>query len=197
MIQINVLPHEFRRGTLQQTVQANRALLTFAGIAFLGLTLLFYVQYLVGTQAERTLEKRWEAVQEQVERLVQMKSEIEGGIQRERDFLENRALSVFPTTAILDNISLSIPDSVWLVELKATRGGEDNTLLLKGYALPTQGPSSIHDIEMYLKALKEKFPKDTNVILTTTRQQQEKTEVTLFTAILRWGKLAQRPMQPG
>jgi hypothetical protein len=83
-------------------------------------------------------------------------------------------------------MSQFLPNSVWLVELKITRETKGTSLMLKGVALPLGTQSSVEIIEKYLRDMKGAFPVNTDLVLTTSRQQKEKRELTLFTAIFHW-----------
>ena len=120
------------------------------------------------------------------ETIASLKSKIEEGSKKEKEFLEHHITSPFPTTSILTAVSELLPDSIWLVELKVSREAKENTFLLKGLSLPSPHYSSIQDIEKYLREIKERFPPATQLILTTSRQVKENQELTLFTAIFKW-----------
>ncbi len=190
MILINLLPPEFRKQKLRSPLgplpESSRRLILIGGIFFVGLTLVFYTQYLFSLKTLGGLKKRWPVLQQEVQRINQIREDIEKGSKREKEFLENYVTSSFPTTNILTGVSKLLPDSMWLVELKLSRQPDANTFLLKGLAVPPKGRSSIQEIEEYLRALKDKFPKSTSLILTTSRQQKEGMELTLFTAVFKW-----------
>lgn len=187
MILINLLPPEFRKAEpTQSQVWRNPWLLKGAGLSFLALTFFFYVQYLFNVQTLKKLQTRWPTIHAEAQRVSQIKTEIEGGIKSEENFLEHYVSSPFHTTQILSAVSELLPDSMWLVELKVSRKPEKNSILLKGLSHASGRHSSIQEIEKYLRDLKEKLPSDTRLVLTTSRQQKEKMELTLFTADFEW-----------
>lgn len=187
MIQINLLPKEFRRERtspilLIQQKKHGRIL----GFVFLLLTLLFYIQYHMNLGKLRALREEWASLQGDVGRVTGLKNQIDSGGKKEKQFLEDYVTSPFPATAILSAVSTFLPDSIWLVELKISRRPNENTFLVKGFSLPKQKHSGIQDIEAYLRALKEGFPPETDLLLTTSRQVKEEMELTLFTAVFKW-----------
>ena len=113
---------------------------------------------------------------------------MESGSKAERQFLENYVISPFPNTLILSALSELLPDPLWLVELKIVRQPKSNLLLIKGVSQSMREESSVQTIEEYLRALKEKFPANTDLVLTTSRQREGTTELTLFTAVFKWVK---------
>lgn len=187
MILINLLPPHLRRAkTKGYSLKIDPRVLIAGGIFFVGLTLIFYLQYLLSLRTLKKLQTEWPVVQLKMQKVTQLQSEIEGGSKKEKEFIEGYVLPSFRTTSILSAVSELIPNSIWLIELKLTREGKENSFLLKGLSFATQRNSSIETIEKYLRDLKEKFPPDTRLMLTTSRQQREKAELTLFTAVFKW-----------
>ncbi len=187
MILVNLLPPEFRKQTTRLGgTWPSQSLLKILGAGFLALTLFFYVQYLFEIREFKKLNKEWMGLQEEVRRVDQIKTDMESGSKGERTFLERYIASSFRTTAILSSVSQLIPDSIWLVEVKILRQPKENTLLLKGVSVPSREKSSVQAIEKYLKDLKEKFPSGAELVLTTSRQQKDRSELTLFTAVFKW-----------
>lgn len=187
MILVNLLPSEFRKQTSRFGIpRPNQKFLKIGGVVFLSLTVFFYMQYLFELRTFKGLETEWFGIQQEVRHADQVKAEMEAGGKGERAFLEHYVLSPFQTTSILSAVSQLIPDSIWLVELKVLRQAKENTLLLKGVSLPSRDKSSVQEIERYLRDLKEKFPPGAELILTTSRQQKDRSELTLFTAVFKW-----------
>lgn len=187
MILINLLPGEFRE---REPAYARTGLkpvhLRLAGAIFLGLTLILYVHYLISLKTLSGLKSGWASIYQDVQRVTQIRTGMDGGVRVESKFLKDYIRVSFPTTRILSAVSESLPDTVWLIELKVTRTPKENSLLLKGLSHPSRGHSSIHEIEKYLRELKNGFPPGTDLMLTTSRQQRDQTELTLFTAVFKW-----------
>lgn len=187
MILINLLPPELRKKRYSQlAVLRDRRFILVVSAVFSFLTLLFYLQYQIDLGNLRVLRDKWQLIEKDVQRVAELKKTMEEGSTKERVFLEQHVTTPFPVTAILSAVSVFLPDSIWLVELKITRKPAENSLLLKGLSLPNVRRSSIQDIEKYLRDLKEKFPPGTELILTTSRQVKDSRELTLFTAVFKW-----------
>lgn len=153
---------------------------------FVVLTLFFYTKYLAGVHQVKKLRGESTTIRQQALRADQIRTQMEGGVKAERIFLEQYVASPFLVTTALNAVSRSLPGSIWLVELKVTRESKRTSLLIKGVALPSGEQSSVEEIGKYLKDLKAAFPANTELILTTSRQQREKAELTLFTAVFNW-----------
>lgn len=187
MILINLLPLEFRKQAVRGGVPWLRGRPgKILGILFLVLTGIFYVQYLLAVTGLRELQSEWAVLQQEVLRVAQIRKELEGGVKGEKDFLTKYAVSSFPVTTLLNALSELLPDSTWLVELKISRDSQQNTFLLKGLSRASPRNSSLEDVERYVRDLKERFPAGTNLLLTTSRQQKDGFELTLFTAVFTW-----------
>lgn len=187
MILINLLPAEFRKGTLGESRFLR--LLQWAklgGILFLILTLALYAHHIFVSRALAKLQTQWQQLESDVMRIQQMRDEMNQGSKAQKDFLEKYVVAPFRATSILTYISEFLPDSIWLVELKILRQPLQGTLFLKGLSLPSGERSSVQQIEKYLGDLKAKFPEDTVLVLTTSRQQKEKAELTFFMAAFKW-----------
>lgn len=187
MILINLLPLEFRKQAARRGIPWLRGKPgQIVGIIFLGLTAIFYLQYLFGAQSVRSLQSQWLGLQKEVQRVGQIRKEIESGVKGEKDFLAQYAVSSFPLTSILNAVNALLPDSIWLIELRVSQESQESTLLLKGLSRASPRNSSLEDVEKYVRDLKERFPPGTNLLLTTSRQQKDSFELTLFTAVFSW-----------
>lgn len=187
MILINLLPGEFRKEEQAYSRTGLKpAHLKLAGAIFLGLSLILYFHYLISLRTLSGLKRGWAAIYQDVQRVTQIRTQMDGGIKVESNFLKDHISVAFPTTRILSVASEYLPDTMWLIELKITRTSKENTLLLKGLSHPTREHSSIYGIEKYLRDLKNVFPPGTDLMLTTSRQQRNKMELTLFTAVFKW-----------
>jgi len=187
MILVNLVPPELRKGKQAPWRRLyGKKVSRLGGGFFLLLTLIFYVQYQLGRMSLGRLETQWISLQKDVQRVAELKTSIEGGGKKEKEFLERYVTSPFPATAILSATSIFLPDSIWLVELKISRQPNESTFFLKGFSLPSPNRSGIQDIEKYLRDVKGGFPPKTELVLTTSRQVKEDRELTLFTAIFKW-----------
>ena len=79
------------------------------------------------------------------------------------------------------------PPKGWLTEFKAEREGGGCRLTLKGVVLASRTQTGIEQIEEYFQKLRTKLPPQTSVALTTSKNVKEKTEGTIFAALLEWG----------
>ena len=154
---------------------------------FLAVTMTFYVQYLLAFKSIKDLRNRWTLMQGDLLQVDKLRGELESGIKAERNFLDNHVLSGYRATEILSAVSELIPDAIWLYELRLIRELGGNTLVIKGAARSRKGKSSVQEIEKYLRDLKAKSPPNTELSLTTTRQEKETLELTMFTAVFKWG----------
>lgn len=188
MILVNLLPPDLRKETAGYAPLRRAPFIAkMGGVLFIVLTVIFYAQYLMDLRGLHLLQKRWGTIQRDVKRIDKIKTEMEGaGSNGEKDFIERYVVSPYSLTRILSSLSELIPDSIWLVEMRALRQPSANTLVLKGVSRALQGQSTVQEIERYLRALRERTPPGTNLVLTTTRQGQERAELTLFTAVFKW-----------
>ncbi len=188
MIQINLLPPELRtdKKKLFSFSAKNKKILIAVSAALGVLTLLFYVQYLLSLGTLKELQKKWVTLQNDILRVSNLQLEIEEGSKKEKAFLEHDITSPLSVTAVFNTLNQYLPDSIWLIETKFTRQPKESIFLVRGYSLPSAQRSSIQDIEKYLRDLKQTFPSQTELILTTSRQTKENEELTLFTAVFKW-----------
>lgn len=187
MILINLLPSEFKAQTQKKPALTLDSKAAKIGGAFLvALTLFFYVKYLMGVGEVKKLRGQWTAIQQEALHADQISVELESGVKSERLFLDQYVVSPFLVTTALNAVSRSLPASIWLVELKMSREARGSSLLVKGVSLPSREKSSVEEVEKYLRDLKAALPANTELVLTTSRQQKEKRELTLFSAIFNW-----------
>lgn len=187
MILVNLLPSQLRhrKGGTEVTLP-KKQIGKIVFVLFLSVTAVFYVQYFISLHSIKGLRNRWALLQSDLLRVDKLRGELESGSKAEHSSLDKYVLSNYRTTEILSSISESIPDSIWLIELRVLRDAGGNTLVLKGAARSKKGRSSLQDIEKYLRDLKAKSPPNTELSLTTTRQEKEMMELTLFTAVFKW-----------
>ncbi|MBI4115827.1 MAG: hypothetical protein HY447_04535 [Candidatus Omnitrophica bacterium] len=187
MISVNLLPVEFRkRKEIHFVGLPNKKVGKIVGGIFITLTAIFYVQFWINLATYKQLEKSWPVLQTDQARVFKLRSEIDKGSKNEKTFLDSYITSSYATTSLLTAVSETLPDSIWLVEMKFARNPNENALVLKGLSRVSKKHSSIQDIEKYLRDLKRRFPQGTSLILTTSRQSRENVELTLFTAVFKW-----------
>ena len=187
MILINLLPTEFRKAAFgDPKMRRWIRLLQASGALFAGLTLIFYVQYLLESRTLKTLQNQWQSLEADAQRVQQIRDEMAQGSGAEKKFIEGFIISPFLATQILSGVSELLPDSIWLLELRLVRQPQNNSLLVKGMSLSGKDRTSVQKIEKYLGDLKAIFPENIELVLTTSRQQKDRVELTFFTAIFKW-----------
>ncbi len=186
MITINLLPEEFRvREKIHINIPWLPAVIGAAGI-FLLLTGFFYVDYWLSKAKLSRVNKEWEVIQPQSQRLQQLEQEVETKLKPENVFLNSFVTAEKPLTNMLLWVSEYASATMWLVEFKMERVGEGGKLYVKGLTLPSKEKSSIEFIESYLHELKKQMP-DADLSLTTSRQKIKEVELTQFIATFEWG----------
>jgi len=187
MILINLLPYEFRKEALRDPrMRRTIRLVQGGGVVFVGLTLIFYVQYFFEFRSLKAMQTEWQGLEADVQRVQQIRDEMTQGSEAEKNFIESYVISPFRAASILSHLSEFLPDSIWLLELRLVRQPQNNTLLIKGMSLPGRDRSSVQEIEKYLGDLKAGFPQNIELVLTTSRQLKDRIELTFFTAIFKW-----------
>lgn len=186
MIQINLLPEEFR--VKEKKGVSLPALKIVVGVSsiFILLTVIFYVDFILSTFKLRRLEAKWKEIQPQSRVLEQLRSEVEGDLKKEYDFMKSFVTTERPLANILVWASEFLPPTAWLTEVNLQHSKEAETLLIKGLCLPSKEKSSIEYIEDYLNHLKGKMP-DAAITLTTNQQKMSDVEITQFIANFDWG----------
>lgn len=186
MIQINLLPDEFRvkHRTLPNVPTIKLAIA--GGVLLVLLTTYFYIDFMIASSSLKKIEAEWDKISPEAVILQQLQGEVEGALKQEKEFLERFATSPQPLTSILQWVSEFLPENSWLIEIKMEQDSKGSHFLLRGLSLASKGRSSIESIEGYLHQLKEKMP-DSRLSLTTTRETQEQIELTQFTALFDFG----------
>lgn len=186
MIEINLLPEEFRVREKKEKTEIPKKKLLIGGAALFSLfTISLFIDYRGSVSKLRSLEKQWAVVQPQAQVLNQLENEITNVLEPEKKFLQRFVTADRPLTHVMEWVSEFLPDSAWLTQIKMENTAEKNNLVVRGLALPTKEASSIEQIENYLNELKKKMP-DASLSLTTARQIQDQIEMTQFTAIFEW-----------
>ncbi|HTL48744.1 MAG TPA: hypothetical protein VL688_11860 [Verrucomicrobiae bacterium] len=186
MLEINLLPEEFRVKEKAQTTQLPLVKIGIAAGACLALlTVFFYFDYLGSNARLKKLDAEWKEVQPQAQVLNNLKNEVENVLKTEKDFLERFVTTQRPLTQVLEWLSGNLPESGWLTGVSLKHQAQKRDLVIQGLCLATKEKSSIESIELYLHQLKELMP-ETKLSLTTSRQIVENVELTQFTAIFQW-----------
>lgn len=194
MITVNLLPEEFRVKPKTEIKLPYLQYVILGGVLFFFITLGLFVDFVIVSSKWRSLSKDWDRLQPQFQILNQLRSEVEGSLKEEKEFMEKFVITQRPFTHFLVWVSEFLPDHSWLTEIQINRLEEGGTMLVKGLVLPlkSKNSSSIELIEGYIQKLKLKIP-ESNLALTTTRQTSEKIELTQFVANFDWGKRPKKP----
>ena len=192
MIKINLLPQELRKSKKSPTRIPYIPLALLGAVLFLLMTCFFYVDYLKARSAYGRVHQDWVRLNPLMGQLKALENKIEIEMRGEKDFLEKNVLNTDSATQILSWTSEFLPDHGWLTEFKYERSGEGCLLTLQGVVLPSRAKTSIEQIEEYLQKLKTRFPLQTTLALTTSKEVKEKVEGTAFTANFEWGVI-QKP----
>lgn len=190
MIQINLLPEEFRVVEKKGSQIPYATLGLLAAALFAILTAFFYLDFVLVSGKLRKMEGNWKEIQPEFMALNQLKSEVDGSLKEEKEFMEKFVTTQRPLTYLWMWTSEFLPGTAWLIEIDLTREEGVSHFLIKGLCLPSKERSSIEQIEQYLQLLKEKMP-DADLSLTTTRQKTEGVELTQFIANFSWGRRTQ------
>lgn len=185
MIRINLLPEEFR----VQEKKSQRLPVIQIGIGtavvMVILTLFFYFDFLSSSARLAELEKEWQGIQPQALVLNKLRSEVEGVLKPEKDFIERYVDNVRPLAKMLEWNSEFLPVGAWLTEVKLEHDDKGLHFLVKGLCLPLKGKTAIEQIEAYAQSLKNKMPK-AQLNLTTTRQSFEDVQLVQFVMRFSW-----------
>lgn len=185
MIQINLLPEEFR---LLENKKLDLPYLQYAilgGVLFALITLILFIDFLIVSVKLGGINKKWSIVQPQFQILNQLQAEVEGTLKKEKEFIEGYVTTQTFYTQIFMAASEYLPEATWLTEMKMDRTVGGGAFLLKGLVIPVKGKSSIEIIEKYVNEVKNKIP-ESALRLTTARQTVEKVDLTEFVANYTW-----------
>ncbi|MFA6599396.1 MAG: hypothetical protein WC352_04380 [Candidatus Omnitrophota bacterium] len=185
MIEINLLPEEFKLAMTPPRKWPYAHALLAAASLFVVVTLFLYVDFQISKSKLMKIENEWVLMQPEFKILTQLKAEIEGNVKVEKDFMEKFVTTQRPLASMMMGLSEALPSGGWLNEVKLDRSALAESLLLRGMVVSAGTKTSIEQIEEYLQRLKEKMP-DVLLTLTTTRQAVEDVEVTEFIAHLQW-----------
>lgn len=200
MIKINLLPIEFR------TVKKRRAATSVAkgeGVGAIGgrwpwkkvivglivalvlVTAYYNFGYWQVTQKWKAANTDSVAVQPELQALRALEQEVSGVLVPERDFLRTHVLNKAPLTHILQLISESLPDGMWLEALKIQNSGKQRSFRIQGLAVNIESKTNIEQIEEYLEGLKQVIP-SAQFVYSTAKQVVDQVSATAFVAEYQW-----------
>ncbi|MBI3314152.1 MAG: hypothetical protein HYZ83_07960 [Candidatus Omnitrophica bacterium] len=185
MIQINLLPEEFRVREKKTSKIPVVKIAVGIGIFTAVLTGIFYLDFLIGSAQLGKLEKRWNQVQPEALSLNQLRNDVEVILKPEKEFFEQYVDTSTSLTSLMMWVNQVLPEAAWLTELKLEYGEKGVEFLIKGLCLSTKDKSGIEQVETFAQALKAKMP-HANLNLTTTRQELEGNQLTQFTILFNW-----------
>lgn len=192
MIQVNLLPPEFRQ-KVKSPQQGKYILLAVLGVLiFVIMTLILFADFVRSSAGLNKLERKWNGLQPQSVALTNLQKEVEGSLRQERKFMEQFVTTQLPLTHLLQWASEFLPETAWLTEERLTRNEGVVNWLLKGNCLSSKTLTSIEHIEKYLGDLKVRIP-DSKLILRTNRMMIGDTEVTEFIANFSWSDITMVP----
>ena len=187
MIQVNLLPEEFRiKPKDPKKGQYARLGILFGSFFVLG-TLYFFVDYLKISKAIHDLDGKWRQVQPQSQELNALKSQVEVVLKQEKQFLEQFVTTQKPVTHLMMWASELLPEGAWLEEMTLGHDKGKVNFLLRGSCMNSKVKTSIEQIEMYLQSLKQRMP-DAKLVLKTSRLDVAQTELTQFSANFSWSE---------
>ena len=185
MLTINLLPEELRVRK-KSSVQLPYLKYAVIGAAvFLLVTVSFYFDYLAAVREFLEVEKTWKTIQPQSQQLKSLETEVETVIKPERNFLSKHVVTGRPMTGFMISLSVLLPETAWLTEVKMEQKEGNQNLFVKGVVLPSKTSSGIEAVEKYVHELQLKVP-EAKLSLTTTRQKISNLEVTQFIANFDW-----------
>jgi len=187
MIQINLLPEEYRRREKKsQPLPVLKIGAAAAGL-FVLLTGIFYIDFLFTSVKLSKLRSAWEKIQPETLILNQLRSEVETVLKPEKDFIDRYVQTRWHLSRQMEWASEFLPDQAWLSEMKLERDDKGTHFLIRGLCLPSRDRSSIEQIEGYAQKLKDLLA-GAELNLTTTRISVENIQLTQFVAVYTWPK---------
>ena len=187
MIQINLLPEEFRIKPPDPKKGQYLKIGIGVGSFVVLLTLYFFIDYCIVSKKIRDLDGKWKQVQPQSQELNALKTEVEGPLKQEQDFLQQFVTTQKPVTYLISWASELLPEGAWLEEIALSHDKEKVDFLLRGACMNSKGKTSIEQIEIYLQSLKQKMP-DAKLTLKTSRIDIGQTELTQFVSNFDWNE---------
>lgn len=201
MIKINLLPAELRPVKKKKIVKraasakpagefnAQQLPLKAASIAIAGIfaavTLFFYVDYLRLNKKQAKVAQAFAEIQPRVQEVRLLEQELTTLLHPEKDFLNAHVLNKAAITSILQEMSVSLPEGLWLTSLTINNSGKQRSFQVQGLALNSQDKTNIQQIEEYLHQIKRVLP-NAHFTYSTGKQLAEKVAATAFTANFEW-----------
>ncbi|MSR76978.1 MAG: CDP-alcohol phosphatidyltransferase family protein [Candidatus Omnitrophica bacterium] len=187
MIQINLLPAELRVKHQNPNQGTYLRIAVGVGVFISLLTLYFYADFWIVSGKINGLDGKWKQVQPQSLELNALKTEVEGPLKQEREFLQQFVTTQKPVTYLMAWANKLLPEGAWLDEMSLKRDSGKVNFVLHGSCMNTKSRTSIEQIEIYLQGFKEKMP-DARLTLKTARMDIAQTELTQFTAKFSWSE---------
>jgi len=200
MIKINLLPVELqpakKKKKTVKRVAANQAvdlkvklpvkmIALVCVLIFAALTLFFYIDYLRLHKKQTQVAQDFAAIQPRVQEVRVLEQEVTTVLQPEKDFLNAHVLNKAAITSILQEMSVSLPEGLWLTSLTINNSGKQRSFQIQGLALNTQDKTNIQQIEVYLQQIKGVLP-NARFTYSTGKQLADKVAATAFTANFEW-----------
>lgn len=200
MIKINLLPAELRpvkkkkvvkraaaekpAGEFNAQLPLKAAVIAIAGI-FAVVTLFFYVDYLRLNKKQSKVASDFAAIQPRVQEVRVLEQEVTTLLQPEKDFLNAHVLNKATITSILQEMSVALPEGLWLTSFSIDNSGKKRSFQIQGLALNSKDKTNIQQIEEYLHQIKHVLP-NAQFTYSTGKQLTEKVAATAFTANFEW-----------
>ena len=125
------------------------------------------------------------AIQPSVQEVRSLEQEVSSVLQAERDFLNAHILNKAALTSILQTISESLPEGVWLTALSINNSGKKRSFQIQGVVSGIKDKTNIQQIEDYLHQVKMVIP-SSHFVYSTGKQLADKVSATAFTANFEW-----------
>ncbi|MBU9888707.1 MAG: hypothetical protein KTQ49_02410 [Candidatus Omnitrophica bacterium] len=186
MIQVNLLPPEFRKANKKITPIPYLPLVVLGGGLFTLLTLFFYIDFLAASYTHGTVKKEWLRLNPLMAQLKTLEKRVDGELRVEKDFLDAHVFNTLPVTQLMMWVSESLPLRGWLTHFEFERQGEGCHLGLEGVVFPANNQTGIEQIEIFLHAVKKRLPAAT-LNLTTSKANVSEGDGTAFVANFDWG----------
>jgi len=199
MIKINLLPRELRpakRSKPQKVsvsgspaVVSNKRMIIGGGlvaaIIFIVATILLYFDYMGLNQKLININQEFASIQPSVQEVRSLEQEVSSVLQTERDFLNAHILNKTALTSILQTISETLPEGVWLTTLSINNAGKKRSFQIRGVVSGIKDKTNIQQIEEYLHEIKMIIP-SSQFVYSTGKHLAGKVSATSFTANFEW-----------
>lgn len=201
MTRINLLPTELRPAKKKKVVKrvvaagpvgikgdprlAIKAVVLLIAGLFTAITLFFYFDYLNLRQKQTRVAADFAAIQPSVQEVKVLEQEVTTILQPEKDFLNAHVLNKAAITSILQKMSESLPEGLWLTAFNINNSGKQRSFQIQGVALNSKEKTNIQLIEEYLQQIKQIIP-SAEFTYSTGKKVEEKVPVTTFSAKFQW-----------